>query len=164
MDMIQLLIEAKKEYEEQQHKEIDQSRYLYHTVILFWNFEKRSEHLYFHFQIKTYSGHSKRLKSRCHIWFIFPLGAEDRTKSSITNEDITAQAFVFFFAGFESVSRTLCFMAYELAVNPDVQQKLRLEINTVHEKANVKITYDTLMEMNYFDMVVSGNLHNIIFP
>lgn len=50
----------------------------------------------------------------------------------------------------------MCFMAYELAVNQDVQQKLREEIEDVNQKYNGKITYDILTEMKYLDMVVSG--------
>lgn len=50
----------------------------------------------------------------------------------------------------------MCFMAYELAVNQDVQQKLRLEIEEVNENCSGKITYDVLMGMEYLDMVVSG--------
>lgn len=47
-------------------------------------------------------------------------------------------------------------MAYELAVNPDVQQRLRAEIEEANENCNQQITYDTLMELKYMDMVVSG--------
>ncbi|CAH1178924.1 unnamed protein product [Phaedon cochleariae] len=74
---------------------------------------------------------------------------------NITNEDITAQALVFFFAGFESLSTLMCFTAYELAMNPDIQDKLRNEIRETSEKCKGKLTYDALVSMKYLDMVIS---------
>lgn len=38
-------------------------------------------------------------------------------QKSLTNEDIASQAFVFFFAGFDTISSTMCFASYELAVD-----------------------------------------------
>lgn len=70
--------------------------------------------------------------------------------------DIAAQAMVFFFAGFESVTSTMAFMAYELAINPDIQIKLRDEIEATSEEYNGKITYEAIMKMKYLDMVVTG--------
>lgn len=63
---------------------------------------------------------------------------------------------MFFFAGFESTARSMSFIAYELAINPDIQDKLRQEIQEINEKCNNTVTYDLLMEMKYLDMVVSG--------
>nr|AZR39449.1 cytochrome P450 [Agasicles hygrophila] len=74
---------------------------------------------------------------------------------NLTNEDITAQAFIFFFAGFESVSTLVCIMAHELATNPDIQDKLRSEIIEV---GGSDLTYDVLVGMKYMDMVVSETL------
>lgn len=68
---------------------------------------------------------------------------------------------LFFFAGFETVSTALCFMVYELAVNQDVQTKLRREIDDVLKETDGKITYDALInQMSYLDMVVSGKFTN----
>ncbi|XP_074040293.1 cytochrome P450 9e2-like isoform X2 [Leptinotarsa decemlineata] len=80
---------------------------------------------------------------------------EGDTMTNITNEDITAQALVFFFAGFESLSSVMCFMAYELAVNQDIQEKLRMEISESFEKCGGELTYAVLVNMKYLDMVVS---------
>src|SRR5699024_5546262 len=74
----------------------------------------------------------------------------------ITDEDITAQAFVFFFAGYDTVSTLMCFMAHELAVNPQVQEKLKREVDETREKCDGKITYEDVTTMKYLDMVVSG--------
>ncbi|XP_066257289.1 probable cytochrome P450 9f2 [Euwallacea similis] len=74
---------------------------------------------------------------------------------NLTNDDITAQAMVIFFAGFDTSSNVMCFGAYELAINKHVQDKLRKEIRETHKSNNGKLTYESLLEMKYIDMVVS---------
>lgn len=53
---------------------------------------------------------------------------------------------------------TTKFLLYELAVNSDVQQKLRDEIDEHHERYQGNIQYETLNHMKYLDMVISGNI------
>ena len=77
--------------------------------------------------------------------------SKNRQKQEITLEDICSQAFVFFLAGFESVATFLTFAFYELAVNPDIQKRLRDEVQIV----DGKITYEALLGLKYMDMVVS---------
>ncbi|XP_074040332.1 cytochrome P450 9e2 isoform X2 [Leptinotarsa decemlineata] len=78
--------------------------------------------------------------------------------TELTNTDITAQALIFFFAGFDSVSSLMCFMAHELAVNSDIQIRLRKEINETSVSCGGSITYEALLKMKYMDMVVSETL------
>ncbi|XP_028133915.2 cytochrome P450 9e2 [Diabrotica virgifera virgifera] len=79
-------------------------------------------------------------------------------KTDITNEDIVAQALVFFFAGFDSSSNLMSFMGYELCANPDIQDRLREEIKETLENCNEKLTYEALVDMKYMDMVVTETL------
>ncbi|KAK4878885.1 hypothetical protein RN001_011391 [Aquatica leii] len=83
---------------------------------------------------------------------------EKRVKHQLTYDDITAQALIFFFAGFDSVSTLMCFMAYELAINVDVQEQLQNEIDEVLAQYNDGLTYEALSKMKYLDMVVSETL------
>lgn len=76
-----------------------------------------------------------------------------------TDDDMTAQAILFFFAGFDSTATLLCFLANELAINRDIQKKLQLEIDELYETKNGKLEYNDLQNMKYMDMVVSGELH-----
>jgi cytochrome P450 family 6 len=48
------------------------------------------------------------------------------------------------------------FSLYELALHPDIQQRLRAEIIRVMAKHQGEVTYEGLREMSYLDMVVSG--------
>nr|WIT94147.1 cytochrome P450 monooxygenase CYP9AN7 [Euwallacea interjectus] len=73
----------------------------------------------------------------------------------ISNEDITAQALIFFFAGFDSVSSLMTFVAYELALNNEVQSKLREEVLSLQGKS---ISYEDIANMKYMDMVISEAL------
>lgn len=79
---------------------------------------------------------------------------------SLTIVDIAAQALIFFLGGFESVSHLMNFLSYELATNPDVQQRLQEEIDDTFAECNGKITYEALMKMKYLDMVLSGTYLN----
>jgi cytochrome P450 family 6 len=76
--------------------------------------------------------------------------------SEITIDVIAAQAFVFFLAGFETTSATMTFCLYELSRNPDIQERVRNEIDTVLERHGGNITYEAISEMEYLDKVVSG--------
>lgn len=72
----------------------------------------------------------------------------------VTMNEITAQAFLFFVAGFESSSTTMVNCLYELAMNPDIQEKLRTEIKRVC--GDGKLTYDTVSSVEYLNMVIDG--------
>ncbi|XP_073945642.1 cytochrome P450 9e2-like [Choristoneura fumiferana] len=76
----------------------------------------------------------------------------NRTWSDI---DLVAQAALFFIAGFETVSTAMTFLLYELAVNPDVQEKLAQEISEHEKTSGGKFDYNSIQSMTYMDMCVS---------
>ncbi|RLU15176.1 hypothetical protein DMN91_012170 [Ooceraea biroi] len=76
----------------------------------------------------------------------------------LTLDDIVSQAFIFFLAGFDTASTLMCFVAHELAVNPDVQTRLRDEVDRHLAEGNGSISYDSMSKMVYMDMVVSEAL------
>lgn len=75
----------------------------------------------------------------------------------INLEVMAAQTFLFFFAGYETSSSVQTFCLYELALNQDIQQKLRKEVQEVI-KIHGEVTYQAVSEMKYLDMVVSETL------
>lgn len=44
--------------------------------------------------------------------------------TGLTEEDVVSNALLFFLAGFSTTSDTLLFFFYEIALNPDVQDKV----------------------------------------
>lgn len=50
----------------------------------------------------------------------------------------------------------MSFCLYELAMNEDVQNILRREILQVLEKHGNNLTYDSMAEMKYLQMVIEG--------
>ncbi|XP_072397509.1 cytochrome P450 9e2-like [Diabrotica undecimpunctata] len=82
----------------------------------------------------------------------------------LSNIDIAAQAMLYYLAGFDSVSTTMCFMGYELALNPDIQKRLRAEVEETLKKCNGKVTYEEVGNMKYMDMVLSETLRKWTVP
>jgi len=52
----------------------------------------------------------------------------------------------------------MTFCTYELAINQDIQDELRNEIEAVLKKHKGEVTYDAIMEMKYLDMVFNETL------
>ncbi|XP_063299127.1 cytochrome P450 3A9-like [Pelobates fuscus] len=78
-------------------------------------------------------------------------------QKALTDEEIMAQSLIFIFAGYETTSLSLSYLFYSLAIHPDVQFKLQKEIDSyLPDKATP--TYDTLMQMEYLDMVIEETL------
>ncbi|OAD56723.1 Cytochrome P450 6B4 [Eufriesea mexicana] len=76
----------------------------------------------------------------------------------LTNEILAAQAFIFFVAGFETSSSTMSNALYELARNPQIQDKLREEIREHYAKHNGKLKYEHIKNMEYLDKVFKETL------
>ncbi|XP_020287841.1 cytochrome P450 6B2-like [Pseudomyrmex gracilis] len=76
----------------------------------------------------------------------------------ITDTLLVAQAYVFFVAGFDTSSITMCNVLYELALHPKVQDKLREEVNEMYKKYGSSLTYDNVKEMQYLDKVFKETL------
>nr|WEU54317.1 cytochrome P450 [Phaedon brassicae] len=76
----------------------------------------------------------------------------------MTINEVAAQCFVFFIAGFETSATTMTFALLELALNQEIQDKLRQEIGIVLEKHGGELTYDAIMQMSYLDKVVHETL------
>lgn len=82
-----------------------------------------------------------------------------KVKQPWTDDEILAQCFLFLSAGFEVASTLMAFMAYELALNQDVQQKLYKKVRKVNASLNGgRLSYGTLSNLKYLDQVISETL------
>lgn len=80
----------------------------------------------------------------------------DENQKTMSINEIAAQVFVFFAAGFETSSSTLSLCLYELALNPDIQKRVIDEIDRVLEMYNGNITYDCVNDMKYLECCIDG--------
>uniref|UniRef100_A0A1A8RGE8 unspecific monooxygenase n=2 Tax=Nothobranchius TaxID=28779 RepID=A0A1A8RGE8_9TELE len=79
----------------------------------------------------------------------------------LNDHEILSQSMIFIFAGYETSSSSLTFLAHSLATNPEVMKKLQEEIDaTFPNKAPIE--YQALMEMEYLDCVINESLR--IYP
>ncbi|XP_032682974.1 cytochrome P450 9e2-like [Odontomachus brunneus] len=83
---------------------------------------------------------------------------ESLSVHDMTLDDIVSQAFIFFLAGFDTSSQLMCFIAHELAVNRDIQDRLYEEVEKHFAEGNGEISYELVSKMVYMDMVVSETL------
>lgn len=83
-------------------------------------------------------------------------GETDEEVGKITFNEMAAQSFLFFFAGFETTSTTLYYALYELARNQDIQEKARDEATEISSKYNGNISYEACMESVYIGQIING--------
>jgi cytochrome P450 family 9 len=82
-------------------------------------------------------------------------------KTEWDDDDLTAQAVLFFLAGFDTSSTLLCFATHLLATHPDVQSRLQEEVDMTLNKDEGNLTYEAVHGMKYLDMVISGIVQTI---
>ncbi|XP_070492748.1 cytochrome P450 6a22-like [Chironomus tepperi] len=86
------------------------------------------------------------------------LDGETLTVGKLTMDEITAQCFIFFAAGYETSSTAMSYLLYEFANNQQVQEKARQSVRQVLAKYDNKLTYEGIKEMDYLLMCVNESL------
>lgn len=76
--------------------------------------------------------------------------------TGLTLEEMAAQALLFLAAGFDTSATALAFSFYEIALNRDVQMKIRKEVDEVIKKHAGKPSYQALQDMTYVEAVING--------
>ncbi|XP_037043226.1 probable cytochrome P450 6d5 [Bradysia coprophila] len=92
-------------------------------------------------------------------WAEKEAGSQSGEMKKLTYEELLANAFLFFVAGFETSSSTLSFCIFELARNPRVQRKIQEEIDRVlAAHGNKGFTYEMVHELKYLECCIDEAL------
>jgi cytochrome P450 family 6 len=93
---------------------------------------------------------------------------DENNKTSATSsmkklnmEEISAQAFVFFLASFETTSSTMTFCLFELAKNAQIQQKVQHEIDEMLQSGE-EVSYESISQMKYLECCIDETLRKYV--
>ncbi|XP_048762827.2 cytochrome P450 3A24-like isoform X2 [Ostrea edulis] len=75
---------------------------------------------------------------------------------SLTEEEVTGNSIFFLIAGFDTTSTTMTTMAYSLATNPEIQERLVNQIDSIIGRDLP--TYDNVQKVDYLDWVFNETL------
>lgn len=108
---------------------------------------------------------TRNIRRKDFMQLLIDLYSDDSTvkNDGLTLEEIAAQVFLFYFAGFETSSTAMTYALYELALHTDIQEKARKEINRICEKYGNEINYEGIMEMTYLEQIIYGNFVKLFF-
>ncbi|XP_011303493.1 cytochrome P450 9e2-like [Fopius arisanus] len=82
----------------------------------------------------------------------------DKDGKKLSVLEMTSQAYGFFFAGFDTSSTLMCFVAQEIAEKSHVQEKLQREVDEVFEEHQGDPPYEAINNMVYLDAVINEAL------
>lgn len=82
--------------------------------------------------------------------------ANGKRIEGLSVNEIAAQTFLMFLAGFETSATTMSFALYLLAQHSDIQERLRRDINEVLAANNELLTYQCIKQMSYLQQVICG--------
>jgi len=84
---------------------------------------------------------------------------ENDPSKRMTEDEIAMQVLVLIVGGFETTSRSLSYISFQLAKHPDVQDRLYSDIcGVLSDDLSVAPTYDDLVELEYLEMVINETL------
>ncbi|XP_058808187.1 probable cytochrome P450 6a13 [Phymastichus coffea] len=140
------------------------SRFLPHWAVVPFKSFLQDEHtdIFFINTVTSTMEYRKKNNIRRHDFIDLLMDIRDHPEQvgeeEISDVILTAQAFVFFLAGFETSSTTISNAMYELALNPDIQDNLRQEVKVAFQENNGKLSYDVIKNMKYLDKVFRETL------
>ncbi|KAL6110958.1 cyp3a7 [Pungitius sinensis] len=83
--------------------------------------------------------------------------SKEESNKGLSDHEILSQAMIFLFAGYETSSSSLSFLAYNLATNPDIMKRLQEEVDSTFPNKG-PVEYQALMQMEYLDSVINESL------
>ena len=78
--------------------------------------------------------------------------------SKFSDDELKAQLITFLLAGCKTSSSTLAFTAYHLAMDADVQERLRCEVEIAIQTYHELPLYDLVHEIEYLDCIMNESL------
>ncbi|XP_049776099.1 cytochrome P450 9e2-like [Schistocerca cancellata] len=85
-------------------------------------------------------------------------GVSETKGRELSEDDIAAQAMLFFFGGFDTVATLLMFLSYLLATHEEVQRRLQEDIDALMQSSGGQPGYEQVVGCQYLDMVISETL------
>nr|XP_034832222.1 cytochrome P450 9e2-like [Maniola hyperantus] len=82
--------------------------------------------------------------------------ANTKNERHLDDDTVDAQALIFLIAGFETTSTLLSFAIYQMAIQPEIQNKLRDHIEEITKGED--FCYDHLVQLDYLDAFVTETL------
>ncbi|XP_040042234.2 cytochrome P450 3A40 isoform X2 [Gasterosteus aculeatus] len=83
--------------------------------------------------------------------------SKEESNKGLSDHEILSQAMIFLFAGYETSSSSLSFLAYNLATNPHIMKRLQEEVDSTFPNKG-PVEYQALMQMEYLDSVINESL------
>lgn len=85
-------------------------------------------------------------------------GSDGEGEERFSDEQIVAHSATFLLAGYETTSNTLSFTSYLLCMHPEVQERLRKEIEEYFQNNPDASMYNATQDLQYLDMVLQESL------
>lgn len=90
------------------------------------------------------------------LWITFLYNLNPIHCAGLTFEEMAANVFVMFAAGYETSSNTSTMALYEMSKEPQTLANAVREIDQVLSRHEGLVTYQALKEMTYLDQVIYG--------
>ncbi|XP_064481844.1 cytochrome P450 3A2-like [Ornithodoros turicata] len=84
------------------------------------------------------------------------------SEKTLTESEAIAQCVLFFFASMETTSSVISYTLYLLALHPEIQDKLREEVNECFAKNDNRPPFEVVHKQKYLNAVISESLR--LFP
>ncbi|ELU17544.1 hypothetical protein CAPTEDRAFT_120352, partial [Capitella teleta] len=82
---------------------------------------------------------------------------DNRQRKPLTDAEVLSNCIIFFFAAYGTIGDAMSMILYSLADNPEVQEKVFDEINSVLGDSK-ECSYDQVKQLSYLSMVVDESL------
>ncbi|UYV82558.1 hypothetical protein LAZ67_21002756, partial [Cordylochernes scorpioides] len=90
------------------------------------------------------------------------MATSDPNFKGLSMAEVIAQGVLFFIAGYDTTASTISYCVYNLALNPECQDRLAAEVDKILSEPDVSLDYDSVKNMSYLEAVISETLR--IYP